>query len=163
MSGEVAFQNDPVDPAVEFRKQQNHFFVAERAASIDPIDARGEVLWKRMSLIQRVSYHQVTLQLEDYAVWEETPEEEYPDEQAFPFAIDFVTSRCVRVRVAARPSCRRQPRSSVLRAWRLGRGRRCLGVAGGGCRSRGRDQARRCARRWSGRRGGRPSRRAGCG
>jgi len=103
MSGEVAFQNDPVDPAVEFRKQQNHFFVAERAASIDPIDARGEVLWKRMSLIQRVSYHQVTLQLEDYAVWEETPEEEYPDEQAFPFAIDFVTSRCVRVRVAARP------------------------------------------------------------
>src|SRR5215207_4260268 len=119
MSGEVAFQNDPVDPAVEFRKQQNHFFVAERAASIDPIDARGEVLWKRMSLIQRVSYHQVTLQLEDYAVWEETPEEEYPDEQAFPFAIDFVTSRCVRVRVAARPRCRSQAGCSSGSPWSL--------------------------------------------
>jgi alpha-D-xyloside xylohydrolase len=104
MPGEVAFQNDPVDPAAEFRKQQNHFFVAERAESIDPTDARGEVLWKRMSLIQRVSYHQVTLQLEDYAVWEDRPKEEYADEQAFPFAIDFVSPRCARVRVAARPS-----------------------------------------------------------
>jgi alpha-D-xyloside xylohydrolase len=71
MPDEIAFQNDPVDPAAEFRKQQNHFFVAERAESLNPTEARGELLWRRMSLIQRVSYHQVTLQLEDYAVWED--------------------------------------------------------------------------------------------
>jgi alpha-D-xyloside xylohydrolase len=100
---EVAFQNDPVDPAGEFRKQQNHFFVAERAESLDPAAAAGEVLWKQMSMIQRVSYHQVTLQLEEYAVWKDQPEREYADEQALPFAIDFISPRCVRVRLAARP------------------------------------------------------------
>jgi hypothetical protein len=31
MSDEITFHNDPVDPSVEFRKQHNHLFVAERA------------------------------------------------------------------------------------------------------------------------------------
>jgi alpha-D-xyloside xylohydrolase len=103
MPDEITFQNDPVDPSVEFRKQHNHFFVAERAERVDPDRAAGELLWKRMSLVQRVSYHQVTLQLEDYAVWRDMPEEEYLDEQAFPFALDFISPRCVRLRVAVRP------------------------------------------------------------
>jgi alpha-D-xyloside xylohydrolase len=56
MPGEVTFQNDPVDPAAEFGKQQNHFFVAERAERLDPGRAAGDLIWKRMSLAQRVSY-----------------------------------------------------------------------------------------------------------
>jgi len=103
MPDELSFQNDPVDPAGEFRKQQNHFFVADRAERLDPTAAAGALLWKRMSFIQRVSYHQVTLQFEDFAIWKDQPEEEYADEQAFPFALDFISSRCVRVRLAARP------------------------------------------------------------
>ena len=93
MPDEITFQNDPVDPSAEFRKQHNHFFVAQRAERVDPDRAAGEVLWKRMSLVQRVSYHQVTLQLEDYAVWKDMPEEEYLDEQAFPFALDWDGAR----------------------------------------------------------------------
>jgi alpha-D-xyloside xylohydrolase len=85
MADEITFQNDPVDPSVEFRKQDNHFFVAQRAERLEPDRAAGEVLWKRMSLVQRVSYHQVTLQLEDYAVWKDVPEDEYADERACPF------------------------------------------------------------------------------
>jgi alpha-D-xyloside xylohydrolase len=50
MADEITFQNDPVDPSVEFRKQHNHFFVAQRAERLDPDRAEGEVLWKRMSL-----------------------------------------------------------------------------------------------------------------
>jgi alpha-D-xyloside xylohydrolase len=69
MADEITFQNDPVDPSAEFRKQHNHFFVAQRAERVEPDRAAGELLWKRMSLVQRVSYHQVTLQLEDHAVW----------------------------------------------------------------------------------------------
>jgi hypothetical protein len=34
-----------------------------------------------MSFIQRVSYHQVTLQFEDFAIWKDQPEREYADEQ----------------------------------------------------------------------------------
>ena len=104
MPDEITFQNDPVDPSVEFRKQHNHFFVAQRAEHIEPDRAAGAVLWKRMSLVQRVSYHQVTLQLEDYTVWKDQPEEEYEDERAFPFAIDFMSPRCVRLRIAIRPT-----------------------------------------------------------
>jgi hypothetical protein len=113
MPDEIAFQNDPIDPAGEFRKQQNHFFVAERAASVDPADACGELLWRHMSLIQRVSYHQITLQLEDYAVWQDAPAEEYLDEWAFPFRLDFISPRCVRVRLAARPGDL-QDRDSIM-------------------------------------------------
>ena len=36
MGDEITFQNDPVDPAVEFRKQHNHFFVGERARDWRP-------------------------------------------------------------------------------------------------------------------------------
>jgi alpha-D-xyloside xylohydrolase len=104
MADEITFQNDPVDPSVEFRKQQNHFFVAQRAERVEPDRAAGEVLWKRMSLVQRVSYHQVTLQLQDYAVWRDQPEHEYADERACPFELEFVSPRCVRLRLAIRPA-----------------------------------------------------------
>jgi hypothetical protein len=36
MPDEITFQNDPVDPSVEFGKQHNHFFVAQRAEHIEP-------------------------------------------------------------------------------------------------------------------------------
>jgi hypothetical protein len=120
MPGEVTFQNDPVDPAAEFGKQQNHFFVAERAERLDPGRAAGELIWKRMSLAQRVSYHQVTLQLEDLAVWRDQPEEEYEDERASPFALEFVSPRCVRLRLAARPGPLGEGRSPMLEDYEPG-------------------------------------------
>jgi hypothetical protein len=104
MAEEVVFQNDPVDPSTEFQKQHNHFFVAERAEKLDPESARGEIRWKRMALAQRVSYHQVTLQLDDFRPWRDMPEHEYPDEPCCPFALSFLSRRTVRLQVAARPS-----------------------------------------------------------
>jgi len=114
MPDEITFQNDPVDPAGEFRKQQNHFFVAERAENLDPTGTRGELLWRRMSFIQRVSYHQVTLEIENYAIWKDQPAEEYADEHVFPFALDFISPRCVRLRVAVRPDELRDDCSLML-------------------------------------------------
>jgi alpha-D-xyloside xylohydrolase len=103
MHEQVTFQNDPVDPSAEFAKQQNHFFVADAVAELDPSAARGELSWRRRALSQRVSYHQVTLQLEDTQLWRDMPEEEYRDEQAFPFAMTFPSPRAIRVQIAARP------------------------------------------------------------
>jgi alpha-D-xyloside xylohydrolase len=120
MPDEITFQNDPVDPSLEFRKQQNHFFVAERAARIDADRAAGDLEWKRMSLIQRVSYHQVTLQLADYAVWQDQPAEEYADEESLPFRIDFMSPRCVRVRMAVRPGELGHGDSIMLERWEPG-------------------------------------------
>src|SRR5215204_2765292 len=99
---EAAFQNQPVDVSEEFTKQQNHFFVGSVVQEFDPQTASGQILWRGLALKQRVSYHQLTLQFEDYKVWEDTPPEEYEDEQALPFSLSFVTPQTVRLRLAAR-------------------------------------------------------------
>jgi alpha-D-xyloside xylohydrolase len=61
---EAVFQNQPVDVSEEFAKQQNHFFIGSKVS--------GKILWKGLALKQRVSYHQLTLQFEDYKVWWDT-------------------------------------------------------------------------------------------
>ena len=99
----VLLQNEPVDVSGEFARQENHFFVGSKVLEFDPDSASGKVLWKGRSLMQRVSYHQLTLQLEDYRVWEDLPPGEYEDDQALPFSLSFVTPRTARLRLAARP------------------------------------------------------------
>ena len=111
---EATFQNQPVDISGEFSRQENHFFVGHRTESFDPASASGKILWKSHSLKQRVSYHQLTLQLEDYKVWEDTPPGEYEDDQTFPFSIAFVTPRTVRLRVPVRPASMGKRESLML-------------------------------------------------
>jgi alpha-D-xyloside xylohydrolase len=106
----VVFQNEPVDVSEEFSRQENHFFVGEKVEEFDPESASGRLSWKSLSLKQRVSYHQITSQFEDYKVWEDLPSGEYEDDRALPFDLSFVTPRTVRLRLAARPEgCRGEP------------------------------------------------------
>jgi len=99
----TVLQNQPVDVSEEFARQQNHFFIGSKVLEFDPGSASGRVLWKGLALNQRVSYHQLTLQFENYKVWEDLPPGEYEDDQDFSFSVSFVTPRTVRVRVTARP------------------------------------------------------------
>src|SRR3712207_6515935 len=99
----VVFQNEPIDVSGEFARQENHFFVGSKVLEFDPRSASGKMLWKGRSLTQRVSYHQLTLQFEDYKVWEDLPPGEYEDDQALPFSLSFVTPRTLRLQIAARP------------------------------------------------------------
>src|SRR5215217_5555560 len=106
----VVFQNEPVDVSEEFSKQENHFFVGDRVEEFDPESASGKMCWKSLALKQRVSYHQITGQFEDYKTWEDLPPGEYEDDRALPFDLSFVTPRTVRLRLAARPEgCRGEP------------------------------------------------------
>jgi alpha-D-xyloside xylohydrolase len=111
---EADLQNQPVDVSGEFAKQLNHFFIGSKVPDFDPRSASGTILWKGLSLMQRVSYHQLTLQFEDYRVWEDLPPGEYQDDQEFSFSISFVTPRTVRLRVAARPGEIRDEPSLML-------------------------------------------------
>src|SRR5215212_9804760 len=99
----VRFQNQPVDVSEEFSKPESHFFIASNIEEFDQRSATGKLWWKSMALKQRVSYHQVTLPLEDYRVWRDVPPEEYQDDRDLPFSISFITPKTVRVRLAARP------------------------------------------------------------
>ena len=106
----IVFQNEPVDVGEEFSKQENHFFVGDRVEEFDPESAAGKICWKSLALEQRVSYHQITTQFEDYKVWEDLPPGEYEDDRALPFDLSFVTPRTVRLRLSARPEgCRGEP------------------------------------------------------
>ena len=100
---EAVLQNTPVDVSEEFAGQHNHFFIGSNVPEFDPDTASGKILWKGLALKQRVSYHQITLQYEDYRVWWDTPPGEYEDDQVFPFDPPFVSPRTVRLRVTARP------------------------------------------------------------
>ena len=73
----VVFQNEPVDVSEEFSKQENHFFVGDRVEEFDPESASGKICWRSLALKQRVSYHQITGQFEDYKTWEDLPPGEY--------------------------------------------------------------------------------------
>ncbi len=97
------FQNEPVDIAEEFSRQENHFFIGERISEFDPAAASGKIYWKSLALKQRVSYHQLTLQFEDYKTWEDLPPGEYEDDRSLPFSLSFVSPRTVRLRLSARP------------------------------------------------------------
>jgi alpha-D-xyloside xylohydrolase len=112
----AALQNEPVDVSEEFARQQNHFFIGSKVAALDPETASGKIHWKGMALKQRVSYHQLTLEFEDYRVWWDTPPGEYEDEQEFPFSLSFVTPRTARLRVAARPEGYSEDPSLMLEA-----------------------------------------------
>jgi alpha-D-xyloside xylohydrolase len=115
---EALLQNQPVDVSEQFTSQHNHYFIGSAVREIDPDNASGsasgEILWKGISLRQRVSYHQLTLEFEDYKVWRDTPAGEYDDQQTLPFSLSFVSSRCVRLRCAARPHGLRDEPSLML-------------------------------------------------
>lgn len=91
-------QNQPIDVSEEFAKQENHFFIADKIETFNLHSASGTIRWRGFSLKQRVSYHQVTPQFEDYRVWEDLPPGEYEDNQTFPFSFSFVTPRTLRLR-----------------------------------------------------------------
>src|SRR5829696_9558233 len=97
------FQNEPVDISEEFARQENHFFVCDGLEEFDPEAALGRIRWKSFSLKQRVSYHQLTVEVEDYKVWEDLPSGEYEDDRSLPFDLSFITPRTVRLRLSARP------------------------------------------------------------
>jgi alpha-D-xyloside xylohydrolase len=107
-------ENRPIDPSEEFSKQYNHFFLAQKLVGFDPQSALGKIRWEGFSLMQRVSYHQVTLPFSGGKGWQDAPESEYEDVRDFPFWVSFVTPRTVRLGLSARPQGAHEEGSLML-------------------------------------------------
>jgi alpha-D-xyloside xylohydrolase len=107
-------QNQPIDMSEEFVKQENHFFIGSKIEEFDRIFASGKIRWKGQALKQRVSYHQITPQFEDYKVWEDTPPGEYEDEQDLPFSVSFITPRTMRLQMDTQIAALRKGASLML-------------------------------------------------
>ena len=109
-----AVQNQPIDMSEEFAKQENHFFIASKVTELDKHSASGKIRWESHALKQRVSYHQLTPQFEDYKVWEDTPPGEYEDDQDLPFSVSFVTPRRVHLQMSTQVAVLREDASLML-------------------------------------------------
>jgi alpha-D-xyloside xylohydrolase len=107
-------QNQPIDMSEEWSKQENHFFIASKIEEFDRGSLSGKIRWKGQALKQRVSYHQLTPQLEDYKVWEDAPPGEYEDEQDLPFSVSFISPRAVRLQMSTQIAALREEASLVL-------------------------------------------------
>ncbi len=107
-------QNQPIDMSAEWTKQENHFFIASKTEEFDKSPVSGKIRCKGMALQQRVSYHQLTPQFEDYKVWEDVPPGEYEDEQDFPFNISFITPRTLRLQMSTQIETIREGASLML-------------------------------------------------
>ena len=114
MKPENLLQNRPVDVRSEFADQRNHFYVPDRLVEFDRERWEGRVSWRPVAMKQRVSYHQLTVQLEGYQVWQDVPPHEYEEAPSFPLRVSFASPRAVRLRLASRPAALEELSSPIL-------------------------------------------------
>ena len=117
----------PKDQSGDFSDLSNTYFLADSLASFDAAKGEGLVNWKRYRLSPRQAfnlngYWPVRMHTLDF------PDTEYDNDPNLSFKIDFVSPRCVRIRMATSPieAPRKDSESLMLAsavpsssAWRL--------------------------------------------
>lgn len=92
----------PKDQSGDFSDLSNTYFLADSLASFDVAKGEGLLNWKRYRLSPRQAfnlngYWPVRMQMLDF------PDTQYDNDPNLSFKIDFVTPRCVRIRMATSP------------------------------------------------------------
>ena len=92
----------PVDVSADFRDFANNYYVAGQVVSFDPATATGALKWLRNNRYPRLAFNYVEGVLRPFegVIF---PEKEYDNDPVWPFAIQFVTPRTVRIRVKTGP------------------------------------------------------------
>ena len=92
----------PKDQSGDFSDLSNTYFLADSLASFDAVKGEGLVNWKRYRMSPRQAfnlngYWPVRMKMLDF------PDTEYDNDPNLSFKIDFVSPRCVRIRMATSP------------------------------------------------------------
>ncbi|MBQ8714348.1 MAG: DUF4968 domain-containing protein [Prevotella sp.] len=92
----------PKDQSGDFSDLSNTYFLADSLASFDAAKGEGKVNWKRYRLSPRQAfnlngYWPVRMKTLDF------PDTEYDNDPNLSLKIDFVSPRCVRIRMATSP------------------------------------------------------------
>ena len=92
----------PKDQSGDFSDLSNTYFLADSLASFDVTKGEGQLNWKRYRLSPRQAfnlngYWPVRMHTLDF------PDTEYDNDPNLSFKIDFVSPRCVRIRMATSP------------------------------------------------------------
>ena len=92
----------PKDQSGDFSDLSNTYFLADSLATFDAAKGEGQLNWKRYRLSPRQAfnlngYWPVRMQMLDF------PDTQYDNDPNLSFKIDFVSPRCVRIRMATSP------------------------------------------------------------
>ncbi len=92
----------PKDQSGDFSDLSNTYFLADSLASFDGTKGEGLLNWKRYRMTPRQAfnlngYWPVRMQMLDF------PDTQYDNDPNLSFKIDFVSPRCVRIRMATSP------------------------------------------------------------
>ena len=101
-AGVLYLQCMPKDQSGDFMDLSNTYFLADSLTSFDVAKGEGLVQWKRYRLSPRQAfnlngYWPVRMQMLDF------PDTQYDNDPSLALKIDFVSERCVRIRMATSP------------------------------------------------------------
>src|SRR4030095_309741 len=104
---------DRVDVSADFRDFANNYYVADKVVSFDPASASGTIKWIRNNRYPRLAFNYIEGVLRPFegVIF---PEKEYDNDPVWPFTIQFVTPRTVRIRVKTGPEIRTTEPSLML-------------------------------------------------
>jgi len=93
---------DRVDVSPDFRDFANNYYVADAVVQFDPATASGTLKWVRNNRYPRLAFNYIEGVLRPFegVIF---PEKEYDVDPVWPFSIQFVTPRTVRIRVKTGP------------------------------------------------------------
>jgi len=101
-----AVLNRPIDVSEQFQQFENDHFAAMAVEWFDAAARQGELTYQRLRRKPRLAFNQFALPFEETGGWEFPPEY---DLSKFPFRIDFVSPRTLRLRISARPTIEDRP------------------------------------------------------
>ena len=113
--GQQPLQCMPQDQTADFNDLANTYFFADSLASFNAAKGEGQVNWKRYRLSPRQAfnlngYWPIRMQMLDF------PDTQYDNDPNLSLKIDFVSPRCLRIRMLTTPvaSQRKDSESPML-------------------------------------------------
>lgn len=94
--------NEPPDISTDFEDYKNTFYLADELASFDPETGKGTVKYLRHNYTTQQAFNNMLSRLTP-ANANEFPATEYAASPEFPFAIEFISARTLRIKMTSGP------------------------------------------------------------
>ncbi|MBP9747002.1 MAG: alpha-xylosidase, partial [Saprospiraceae bacterium] len=91
--------NEPLDLSNDFKDYRNTYFLADSLKSFDPLTATGEVIWRRSEFFPAHAFD-FTQNGIRRTEQNEFPAHEYARDPSWPFSLEFVSARTVRLQMS---------------------------------------------------------------
>ena len=90
--------NEPVDISPDFRNFTNTYYFADSLSTFDPVSATGKIVYRRYEYGTRQAFDNMLATLHAVGA-NEFPTVEYAASPELPFTIEFISPRCIRIRM----------------------------------------------------------------